>query len=141
MQWLQANEGEMRRARRDGRATFPVYIAAAEGGGLRAAYWTTSVLGEIEDATGARFSRHLLAVSGVSGGSLGGATFVAGLVEPQAACGSPRETSVRECARAFLRRDFLSPVTAYLLFPDLVQRFIPWPLRTLDRARIATWPT
>src|SRR6266853_966189 len=57
----------------DGRSNFIVVSTA--GGGLRAAFWTATVLGAIED--GARnFRGQLFGVSGVSGGSLGAATFV-----------------------------------------------------------------
>jgi hypothetical protein len=121
-----------------GRKSIPVYIAAAEGGGLRAAYWTGSVLGSLEDATGGRFSRHLFAVSGVSGGSLGAAAFVAEAANAdcEAAAGS-----FTHCVQRFLAQDFLSPAVAYLLFPDALQRFVPFPVRRFDRARAleAAW--
>lgn len=135
LQWLRQHEEEFRRARSEGQEWFPVYIASAEGGGLRAAYWTASVLGELEAATGGRFSQRLFAISGVSGGSLGGAAFVAEL-GPHIACTSPEPVNVRNCVRHLLKSDFLAPVVAYLLFPDLLQRFIPFmPIRSFDRAR------
>ena len=135
LEWLKLHEEEFRRSRAQGEEFFPVYVAAAEGGGLRAAYWTASVLGELERATEGRFSRRLFAISGVSGGSLGGASFVAEL-GPKVDCGTPEEVNVRNCVRYFLKGDFLSPVTAYLLFPDLLQRFVPFlPIRRFDRAR------
>ena len=135
LEWLKQHEQAFRRARREGQEWFPVYIASAEGGGLRAAYWTASVLGELEAATDGRFSQRLFAISGVSGGSLGGATFVAEL-GPHIACTTPEPVSVRNCVRHLLKSDFLAPVVAYLLFPDLLQRFIPlMPIRSFDRAR------
>jgi len=42
---------------------------------------------------------------------------------------------VRNCVRYFLKGDFLAPMVAYMLFPDLLQRFIPTPIRSFDRAR------
>jgi hypothetical protein len=133
LEWLKQHEADFRQARREGRETYPVYVASAEGGGLRAAYWTANVLGEVELATGGRFSRHLYAISGVSGGSLGGAAFVAQL---DLDCNTPEQPNVRNCARHFLKGDFLSPVVAYMLFPDLLQRFLPFmPVRAFDRAR------
>lgn len=135
LEWLKQHEAAFARARREGQPSFPVYVAAAEGGGLRAAYWTASVLGELEAATDGRFSRHLFAISGVSGGSLGAAAFAAEL-GPHIACNTPEAVSVRNCVRHFLKSDFLSPVVAYLMFPDLLQRFIPFvPVRSFDRAR------
>ncbi|MGQ0547945.1 MAG: hypothetical protein ACT4P3_21875 [Betaproteobacteria bacterium] len=135
LEWLQRHEAAFRQARSEGREWFPVYITAAEGGGLRAAYWTANVLGELEAASEGRFSQRLFAVSGVSGGSLGGAAFVAEL-GPHVACTAPQPVNVRNCVRHLLQGDFLSPVVAYLLFPDLLQRFIPFfPIRSFDRGR------
>jgi hypothetical protein len=42
---------------------------------------------------------------------------------------------LEKAARGSLDNDILSPVIAYLLFPDLVQRFLPVPLPFADRAR------
>jgi len=44
-----------------------VFIVAAEGGGIRAAYWTAAVLEELK-AQLPGFERRLFAISGVSGG-------------------------------------------------------------------------
>jgi hypothetical protein len=138
--WLQENPA-FQAAREQARTSsepvkFPVYIAAAEGGGLRAAYWAASVLGELQAATEGRFSQHLFAISGVSGGSLGGASFVAELVAAQPCTGAPNNHDrIRACTSHYLNADFLSPVVAYLLFPDLMQRFFPfWTFRAWDRA-------
>jgi hypothetical protein len=133
-EWLAQHEAAFRRAREEGQEWFPVYVAAAEGGGLRAAYWTASVLGELEAATNGGFSQRLFAISGVSGGSLGGAAFVAEL--GARGCNSPEPANARNCARHFLKGDFLSPMVAFMLFPDLLQRFIPFvAIRRFDRAR------
>ena len=53
----------------------PIVFVATAGGGSRAAYWTATVLGTLEDKTRREFSDHLFAISGVSGGSLGAAIF------------------------------------------------------------------
>lgn len=133
LQWLKAHEAEFRNARKRGDEQFPVYIVSAEGGGLRAAYWTANVLGELELASGGAFSKRLFAISSVSGGSLAAGAFVAQLSSP--GCTAP-DPNVRNCLRWFLNDDFLSPVGAYMLFPDLMQRFIPLvPIRVFDRAR------
>ncbi|PYL71322.1 MAG: hypothetical protein DMF26_19545 [Verrucomicrobia bacterium] len=107
--------------------THPLYIVATEGGGIRAAYWTATVLGGIQDKN-ANFAPHLFAISGVSGGSLGAAVFEALLAEPDPG-------SFKEAGDAILGRDFLSPTLAAMLYPDLVQRFIPWPIPFFDRGR------
>jgi hypothetical protein len=133
--WLKANPA-FKRAVEEGRPSFPVYIVSAEGGGLRAGYWAATVLGELEAATEGRFSQHVFAISGVSGGSLGGAAFVAEVTSPKPCSGAPPDANaVRACVSHYLNGDFLSPVVAYLLFPDLVQRFLPVSIRHFDRAR------
>jgi len=107
----------------------PLYLVATEGGGIRAAYWTAIVLGSIQD-TNPTFAPHLFAISGVSGGSLGGAVFNALLAEP-----NPNGFKLQEKAHEMLSRDFLSPALAAMLYPDLVQRFLPFPIPTFDRGR------
>jgi hypothetical protein len=109
-----------------------VFVVAAAGGGIRAAYWTSVVLGTIADCVGMdTWRRHLYAVSGVSGGSLGAVVHASEVAD--ATPGAPADAADR--ARRALRDDHLSPVTAYLLFPDLLQRFLPYGLAWFDRAR------
>jgi hypothetical protein len=110
----------------------PVFIVAAAGGGIRAAYWAATVLGKAADDSPGLWDRHLYAISGVSGGSLGAAVHAVQLAERGGAqAGSPRYA---ERARKMLGEDFLSPVFAYFLFPDLAQRFLPFPVPAADRA-------
>lgn len=65
-----------------GRDDPPLIIVSAAGGGLRAAYWTATVLGALQDQD-ANFGKSVFAISGVSGGSLGAAVFVTLLAEPR----------------------------------------------------------
>ncbi|HEU4627418.1 MAG TPA: hypothetical protein VFS52_21870 [Steroidobacteraceae bacterium] len=122
-------------AKTPGTGPVPVVLVAAEGGGIRAAYWSASVLARLEDETAGQpvpFSRHVFAISGVSGGALGGATFaaiVARRVQHPETSGRTRVAEVDDT----LGRDFLSPTLATMLFPDLLQRFIPLPVFN-DRA-------
>ena len=118
---------------------YPVFIAAAEGGGIRAAYWTASVLATLEESHPG-FACHLFAVSGVSGGSVGASVFSALIADAA-------ESSSYSCspsskpdagplvlhAQEILGRDHLGPLLAGLLFPDLLQRFLPLNLLP-DRA-------
>jgi hypothetical protein len=104
----------------------PVYIVAAEGGGIRAAYWTATVLGEL-NRKDTNFASHVFAISGVSGGSLG-ATVFTGLIAQSAA-------RVKKTSHEILSHDFLAPTVAYMLYPDLVQRFLPFPCPSLCRAK------
>src|SRR5438046_2914721 len=115
--------------------THPLYIVATEGGGIRAAYWTATVLGGIQDAN-PTFAPHLFAISGVSGGSLGAAVFDALLAEP-----NPASFKFKSKAHDILSQDFLSPTLAAMLYPDFVQRFLPVPIPYFDRGRAleAAW--
>jgi hypothetical protein len=108
-------------------APVPVFVVAAEGGGIRAAYWSASVLTALEEAGGAgpmRFSRHLFAISGVSGGSLGAASFAALVADAVHHGRGPRLADVED----LLGADFLAPTLGAAIFPDLLQRFLPVPL-------------
>lgn len=114
----------------------PVIFISAEGGGIRAAYWTASVLAELQDRS-PQFARHIFAISGVSGGSLGAVIFAAGLRDdrPQrcAMQHTPGFGPLRSQVSAILSRDMLSPTLANMLFPDMTQRFLPYPFLP-DRA-------
>jgi len=122
---------------------YPLFVVAAEGGGIRAAYWTATVLGEIQKRNPC-FADQLFALSGVSGGSLGAGVFTALLAEQKTTQGAFRcgkdntdETGleIQSKAQDILGEDFLSPVMAAMLYPDLMQRVWPWPVARFDRAR------
>lgn len=113
---------------------YPVFLVAAAGGGIRNAYWTAGVLGRIEDRAPG-FGGHVFVISGVSGGSVGGVVY-AGLqndYSPQARSAST--PSFQDLSSKILSQDLLSPLLAKLMLPDAVQRFVPIPVETLDRAR------
>jgi hypothetical protein len=138
-QWL-ANRKDFA-AYRDAGRPYPVYIVAAEGGGLYAGYMTAQLLARIQDLCPS-FAHHVFTISSVSGGSLGAAVF-AGLVadDPKLADPAPckedttkRFGTMQRQAHRILSDDFLSPAVWAALFPDFLQRFIPWPFAQLDRA-------
>ena len=84
----------------------------------------------------------MFAISSVSGGSLGAAVF-AGLTRTRAANDDAKPCldqladrgNFETRADAILSRDLLAPVVWGGLFPDFLQRFIPWPFPAFDRAR------
>jgi hypothetical protein len=127
------------RASRPDRARFaeggyPVYFVCAEGGGIYAAHFTAQVLATLQDAD-PRFASHTFVISGVSGGSVGAATFVA-LAAEFGAGRMPAGGTYASLSKSVLSADYLSPVLAMGLFPDALQRFIPAPaFGLLDRAR------
>ena len=123
--WIARHDAAIERGER-----VPFIVVNAEGGGIRAAYWTATVLGEIHDRHPA-FASHVFSLSGVSGGSLGASVFVALLAESREAA-APFD--LKQKAQEILGEDFLSPVIGALLYPDLVQRFLPMPVPAFDRA-------
>ncbi|MGB8339570.1 MAG: patatin-like phospholipase family protein [Burkholderiales bacterium] len=134
--WLKARLKQHRSA-----DPYPLYIMAAEGGGIRAAYWAASVLGRLHECD-AQFSEHVYAISGVSGGALGAAIYTTLLTENNSPaitqaqpCGSATFGSFTRKTQTILSQDFLSPLLAYLLYPDMLQRFLPLPIARFDRAR------
>jgi len=105
----------------------PVFMVAAEGGGLRAGYWTAAVLNRLAGEHDG-FARHLFAISSVSGSSYGAAVY-AGLQAEQSAA----------AARANIVRDvftggFLAPTLASLVTGDFAQWFLPIPITMFDRS-------
>jgi hypothetical protein len=124
--------------------TYPFFVVSAEGGGVRAAYWTANVLAQIQDANPC-FADQVFALSGVSGGSLGSAVFMAQLADERAGVdgfrcdqtGKPAAgvKLLKPVAQNVLGGNFLAPVMAAMLYPDLVQRFLPFKVERFDRAR------
>jgi hypothetical protein len=129
------------RANYEGKRPYPIYLVSAEGGGIYAAYNAASFLATLQDECPS-FAQHVFAVSSVSGGSLGGAVFAA-LAQRRAQnaeftpCGSaaPGRQTFRRFVDKYFETDFLSPLVAAMLFPDFLQRFIPFPIYAFDRAR------
>jgi hypothetical protein len=110
----------------------PIFIVAAEGGGIRSAYWTATVLDSLGDAY-PQFRRNLFALTGMSGGSLGIMTHVALLSERSDGAG------LHGRGAAALSHDFLTPTLAALTQSDLIQRFLPIGLPDRERALEKAW--
>lgn len=134
---------------------YPVYVVAARGGGIYAAYQSAIFLARLQDLCPA-FRHHLFAISGVSGGSIGASVFSSALASvPQKDSGetacpkiasylerqSPLDATIEtpgpneQYVRQALSADLLSPLIASTLFGDFLQRFIFRPVGPLDRAR------
>jgi Patatin-like phospholipase len=126
---------------------YPIYIVAAQGGGMYAANLSGLFLSRLYDRC-PLIRHHVFAVSGVSGGSVGAGFFAALLNAPPQtpladtcdvylpADGKPHPKGPLEMKmEALLQSDFLAPVAASFLFPDLLQRFLPVPIPAFDRAR------
>jgi hypothetical protein len=111
-----------------GNKPVPVFMVAAEGGGLRASYWTAAVLNRLNrDHEG--FARHLFAISSVSGSSYGAAVYAgmqADEIPPEARAG---------VVRKIFGGGFLAPTLASLVTGDFAQWFFPWPITFFDRSQ------
>jgi hypothetical protein len=111
--------------RLSGDDTLTVYLISAEGGGIRSAYWTASVLAYMSESD-PQFARNTFAMNGISGGALGIATYQSLLTTPQA--------NMLPDTRTFLKKDYLAPVTGALSYPDILQKILPFPVESFDRS-------
>lgn len=104
-------------------AVSPSLLVSAEGGGIRAAYWTAVSLEYLAQTSAFPAVSSNSVFSGVSGGSLGIATFMAAQELPKAAR--------LPCIQEFLAGDFLSPLVAGLFFLDVPRLILPtWMVDT-----------
>ncbi|BAO91508.1 patatin-like phospholipase family protein [Caballeronia cordobensis] len=100
-------------------------IINAYGGGLRAAIYTAQVLARADDASCGEFGKHIVAMSGVSGGSLGIAVYLVARQQliahgdPWAPCEKATKTPLTDVVARALGQDHLSPVIARTLSLDL----------------------
>jgi hypothetical protein len=120
---------------------YPVFLVAAPGGATLSGYQTAITLAELEDRFPG-FRNHVFAISGVSGGSVGAATY-AGLcswVELNHRKQPPRRFGWwTDKTDEILGRDMMSPVLGAGLYGETAQLFLPFPFRpkeinVLDRA-------
>lgn len=110
--------------------TIPLILVAAEGGGIRALNWTAETLIRL-DSIIPGFSRHVYALSGVSGGGVGTVFYTAFLRDVAEA----RRISRFAQFRQVIRDDYLSAVSAALLFPEAIQRLSPVAIPSLERGK------
>jgi hypothetical protein len=110
--WLEARRTEIMATPAGKR--YPVFFVTSDGGGVRAAVWTAEVLGALADDE-PRFRRQLYLLSGVSGGSVGVATFAAQVAQTPEVL---RRGGFRTTSRAMLAQDFVAAPTALMLTRD-----------------------
>jgi hypothetical protein len=103
----------------------PLIVVAAAGGGIQSAAWTSQVLcGLRADGSVNGFQKSVLAISGVSGGSVGAMFYVRCLEAP------PDDDSPAKWAQ----NSSLEAVAWGLTHPDLRRMFIPGPATSWSRA-------
>lgn len=112
-----------------GEGPVPMLVVATAGGGIRAAYWTATILERLEadfkDQGGVR--PYLFAISGVSGGSVGATAFDAAVIkrdENHCMAGKPGDAAC-PVATDFLKEDFLAPAVASLVLWMRRRVFLP----------------
>lgn len=121
-----------------GPGTMPVIFVATQGGGIRALNWTTRTLHYLDSAYKGFIDQTFL-ISGVSGGGVGAVAYLSFLHDLKA--GRLPGDNPDSLFKKFTQQDFLSPLTASLAFGDNLQKFIPWPVSSLERSKILgkTW--
>ena len=107
----------------------PMFIVAASGGGIKAAYWTASVLSNLQNGSSS-FAEHTIVISSISGGTLGSVIFAKMASNPDIPAGDYLKAS-----QSALSRDFISPVLAALLFKDI----FPFPHKDRAEALETAW--
>jgi hypothetical protein len=112
-----------------------IFIVAAEGGGSRNCYWTYAVLNQLQK-TNPTFYDHTFAVTGVSGGSIGlGFYYNYKYYLDNYLNKTDKEPGFSSKIDSICSSDYLSRVTYGFMFPDLVQRFIPFRIDSWDRSK------
>lgn len=115
--------------------TKTVFIVAAEGGGIRNCYWTYSVLSKLQKEKPAFYDR-TFAVTGVSGGSIGLGFYYNFRHYAEKHDSSLLTELNYQKLDTISRSDYLSRVTYGFLFPDLLQRFLWFPVESWDRSKM-----
>lgn len=122
----------------NGQTYLPVFFVASQGGGLRASYWTSLVLSELEQAMPG-FHQYIFSLAGVSGGSVGNVFYTAALKNYQT-CRAAKQAqcALRTPLLEAVGKDYLSGVVTSFIHNDLIYRFLPIPFEPLakDRAQV-----
>ena len=135
-------------ARRDRAAyatkEYPVYIVASAGGGIYAGVRSAYFLNFLQKECPA-FAHHVFAISSVSGGGLGALAFASQLQSVEQRGPMPCETAAASdlanhleptpILDDFFSKDLLSTIAGAGLFPNMLQRVIPWPIPSFDRSQ------
>lgn len=104
--------------------TIPLYLVAAEGGGSRAGAWTTSILLKLDSTSSRNFSRHLFAISSVSGGSVGTATTLALWDQVKDVKGTLlyENDRINSYVKETFKRNYISSSLGAMFFSDFFQQ-------------------
>ena len=112
----------------------PVILVSAEGGGIRAAYFTATILGRLADRC-PQAARRIFAISSVSGGAVGTAAYVGAVqTQPKKIIGGDCELiggeavdgGLEESLQEIFAEDHLTPMLGRMFFPDALARLNPF---------------
>jgi hypothetical protein len=120
--WLMEHEKAMEAS--DGLHPYPVYFVNAHGGGIRAAAWTSLIMGTLDSVVRSRnytegLQDHVFAYSGASGGTIGASLLCANR-SGQFERGAIDTLGIVRWHRLF-SNDYLAPVALLLLGRDALQ--------------------
>ncbi|MCB1511178.1 MAG: hypothetical protein KDJ36_09750, partial [Hyphomicrobiaceae bacterium] len=135
--WVAARERQIATYRAaNGQRPYPVFVIAAEGGGIYAAAAVSTFLARMQEACPS-FAQHIFAISAVSGGAVGSMAWHYALKakRPEFAregcIGAGGKGSIQNAIRKVIQADHLSPL-AGLLVADVLGTYD-------DRARGLEW--
>lgn len=137
-QWFDARAANYRQQFEPKGQRYPVFIVAAQGGGIYAASSAAMFLAAMQDRC-RHFSQHIFAVSGVSGGAVGAALFAelqeGREVGPEGKChiGDLKDRTNLKAIEGIALQDHLSPALG-LIWPDVVRKF--QQATSLDRSSV-----
>ncbi len=98
----------------------PIYLLAGQGGGSRAGFWTGSILATLDTMSKVSFYDNCLAISTVSGSSVGAGLFVSAK-RSQIDINSNGETLINGMKK-FFNKDFFSSSLMRLFYFNPIQR-------------------
>ena len=118
MGWLDSRQQAL------GKDSFDVYIVAGQGGGSRGAYWFSKIMTEMDAVTEGAFRRQCLAMSTVSGSSVGAQGIVA-LWDSIPFSPKNNDSILSKFSHNAFQHNFLSGNLADVFFKDNIAAF--WP--------------
>jgi hypothetical protein len=140
--WLEHRKQEIAEHNQQDSLGYPVFFVNAYGGGIRAAAWTTMVVGRLDqllqEQPGARdskndFQHHVFSYSGASGGTIGISLLCAARLEHQGTKND--KIFYPENVLKLYQHDYLTATLAGLFGRDAFQSLVGFKLYP-DRARI-----
>lgn len=139
--WLAHHADEIKFYNEKRSRKYPIIIVSTYGGGIRAAAWTSLVIGYLDrqvnekskkpingDTLNESFQDHVFAYSGASGGTIGASIMCA--IRSM----NPHKLISADSIASFYQRDFLSPVIVGLIGRDFI--FSTFGIDGKDRSRL-----